>query len=564
MYNIYRQFQNILNSPKWPKNCVKQIVNILNVFVSISAGEEIAGVEYGPESLQGMRENLERVLQFMAHKRIRMHSITSKELLEGNLKSVMRLILALAAHYKPQSVKHHNMSGDSLGGKTGDTEVAGGRLAPGQTESRNNPISSSSNTAAENSWRAKGPVAKDNIGEPGENPRKWKKPAAAPGGSNSIDSPRQSVETQTALSAAHAAAASAAAEMITPRSIGPSPVASTASGRGLKDESFSRSGSGRKLPQIPPVSTADSSSSRVRCNTLPSRRPGDNDEEEEDGGQQRTDEDGLQLAGSKTGNKPKALEFWESMENIERSDFRYNTIHRMSVGRRQLPKPPGSGSNGEPPHHHMRSQSIDNGGSEAGGGGGGHHHHQPCSLNSSFSGPSSLPIHSAPHSPRLPMKKMPPDGASLQSSSADSSQEDAEVISTASASRRGEVEGSSDKNSPPTSLVQGVGGGNAYHHQSGGMSGEKGVAAPNPAYEWVRGSFDHGQRKKWGLPSPIFLGGGNGSNGVAGVPGMLDAAGSGGEKAVPYTVLLQELMQAKKQLQELYQLVRILGRTNLL
>ena len=84
------------------------------MFVSISAGEEIAGVEYGPESLQGMRENLERVLQFMAHKRIRMHSITSKELLEGNLKSVMRLILALAAHYKPQSVKHHNMSGDSL------------------------------------------------------------------------------------------------------------------------------------------------------------------------------------------------------------------------------------------------------------------------------------------------------------------------------------------------------------------------------------------------------------------------------------------------------------------
>ena len=396
MYNIYRQFQNILNSPKWPKNCVKQIVNILNVFVSISAGEEIAGVEYGPESLQGMRENLERVLQFMAHKRIRMHSITSKELLEGNLKSVMRLILALAAHYKPQSVKHHNMSGDSLGGKTGDTEVAGGRLAPGQTESRNNPISSSSNTAAENSWRAKAPVAKDNIGEPGENPRKWKKPAAAQGGSNSIDSPRQSVETQTALSAAHAAAASAAAEMITPRSIGPSPVASTASGRGLKDESFSRSGSGRKLPQIPPVSTADSSSSRVRCNTLPSRRPGDNDEEEEDGGQQRTDEDGLQLAGSKTGNKPKALEFWESMENIERSDFRYNTIHRMSVGRRQLPKPPGSGSNGEPPHHHMRSQSIDNGGSEAGGGGGGHHHHQPCSLNSSFSGPSSLPIKRCP------------------------------------------------------------------------------------------------------------------------------------------------------------------------
>ena len=57
-----------------------------------------------------MRENLERVLQFMATKRIRMHAITSREVLEGNLKSVMRLILALAAHYKPQSVRHHENS----------------------------------------------------------------------------------------------------------------------------------------------------------------------------------------------------------------------------------------------------------------------------------------------------------------------------------------------------------------------------------------------------------------------------------------------------------------------
>lgn len=61
-----------------------------------------------------MRENLERVLQFMASKKIRMHSITSKEVLEGNLKAVMRLILALAAHYKPQSVKHHDVSYEQM------------------------------------------------------------------------------------------------------------------------------------------------------------------------------------------------------------------------------------------------------------------------------------------------------------------------------------------------------------------------------------------------------------------------------------------------------------------
>ena len=61
-----------------------------------------------------MRENLERILQFMASKRIRMHHITSKEILEGNLKAIMRLILALAAHYKPQSVRHHDQTTSSM------------------------------------------------------------------------------------------------------------------------------------------------------------------------------------------------------------------------------------------------------------------------------------------------------------------------------------------------------------------------------------------------------------------------------------------------------------------
>ena len=50
----------------------------------------------------------------MAAKRIRMHQITSKEVLEGNLKAVMRLILALAAHYKPQSVRHHDVGYDKI------------------------------------------------------------------------------------------------------------------------------------------------------------------------------------------------------------------------------------------------------------------------------------------------------------------------------------------------------------------------------------------------------------------------------------------------------------------
>ncbi|XP_023932971.1 dixin-like isoform X2 [Lingula anatina] len=74
--------------------------------VEIVAGEKLAGVNYEPANPHDMKENIERVLQFMAARRIRMHHTTAKDIVEGNLKSIMRLILALAAHFKPDSVKH--------------------------------------------------------------------------------------------------------------------------------------------------------------------------------------------------------------------------------------------------------------------------------------------------------------------------------------------------------------------------------------------------------------------------------------------------------------------------
>lgn len=74
--------------------------------VEIVASEKLAGVNYEPSSVQEMKDNVERVLQFMAQRRIRMHHTTAKDIVDGNLKSIMRLILALAAHFKPDSVKH--------------------------------------------------------------------------------------------------------------------------------------------------------------------------------------------------------------------------------------------------------------------------------------------------------------------------------------------------------------------------------------------------------------------------------------------------------------------------
>jgi len=51
------------------------------------------------------KENIEKVLKFMQNNSIKMTRTSSKEILEGNTKIIMRLILALAAHYKPTNLQ---------------------------------------------------------------------------------------------------------------------------------------------------------------------------------------------------------------------------------------------------------------------------------------------------------------------------------------------------------------------------------------------------------------------------------------------------------------------------
>merc|ERR1719266_2764723 len=371
---------------------------VLAQLIEIISGEQIAGIVYQPESLQGMRENLERVLQFMASKKIRMHAITSKEVLEGNLKAVMRLILALAAHYKPQSVKHHDVSYEQM------PEVKS--VGPSKPEAAANsdpppaPVVPAPVKRSPSLNESHYSPAALRVTEPGEKRLERR---------SRSDMPKSTVETQTQVGA---------------------PTVASPPTRGLSREgSFTRTGSGRKLPQIP---------DRVRSNTLPSRK----NEEEKDGGEKEETED-VADDGKKELRKPKAMEFWESMENIERNDFRYNTIHRMSMGRRLLPKPPGEAG-------HARSASVDRSDSS--------NEAEKLSLNSSFSGPTSLPVGGeasegeARLSPRLVngnfaptlAHKIPADGASLQSQASGNS---------LPLDCRGEVEGSSTNNSPPTSVI---------------------------------------------------------------------------------------------------------------
>ncbi|XP_038609535.1 dixin isoform X1 [Tachyglossus aculeatus] len=76
---------------------------VLACLVEIVAGEKLSGIQASPSSQQEMRANVDKVLQFVASRKIRMHQTSAKDIVDGNLKSIMRLVLALAAHFKPSS-----------------------------------------------------------------------------------------------------------------------------------------------------------------------------------------------------------------------------------------------------------------------------------------------------------------------------------------------------------------------------------------------------------------------------------------------------------------------------
>ncbi|XP_051534348.1 dixin-A isoform X1 [Myxocyprinus asiaticus] len=76
---------------------------VLAHLIEIVAGELLDGIHYVPQDDLEKKQNVEKVLQFVSSKRIRMPQTSARDIVEGNLKSAMRLILALAAHFKPSA-----------------------------------------------------------------------------------------------------------------------------------------------------------------------------------------------------------------------------------------------------------------------------------------------------------------------------------------------------------------------------------------------------------------------------------------------------------------------------
>ncbi|KAM5131809.1 dixin isoform 2-T2 [Mantella aurantiaca] len=91
---------------------------LLSHLIEIVAGEKLSGIHHQPSNTQEMKDNVDKVLQFMASKKIRMHQTTSKDIVDGNLKSIMRIILTLAAHFKPVSGRSANQTVVGASGKS--------------------------------------------------------------------------------------------------------------------------------------------------------------------------------------------------------------------------------------------------------------------------------------------------------------------------------------------------------------------------------------------------------------------------------------------------------------
>ncbi|XP_061558040.1 dixin-like isoform X1 [Phycodurus eques] len=91
---------------------------VLIQLIEIVAGEVLEGIYVAPQSKEESKKNVEQVLHFISSRHIRMPHISARDIVEGNLKSVMRIILALAAHFKP-SANHRVGSGSGRGSTAG-------------------------------------------------------------------------------------------------------------------------------------------------------------------------------------------------------------------------------------------------------------------------------------------------------------------------------------------------------------------------------------------------------------------------------------------------------------
>ncbi|XP_076310384.1 dixin-like isoform X3 [Tachypleus tridentatus] len=98
-------------------------VTLANLVESLG-GESIAGINKMPTSVAASRENVHRILQYLVTKQVNMPVTNVKDIVEGDLKSIMKLVHAIASHYKPASTQTPSSlrNAPSTSQRTRDTE----------------------------------------------------------------------------------------------------------------------------------------------------------------------------------------------------------------------------------------------------------------------------------------------------------------------------------------------------------------------------------------------------------------------------------------------------------
>ena len=94
------------------QNDMKDGVCLIHL-IEVISGHVLDDVNLTPKTLIDYKDNIEKILKFMHDNSIKMHHTTSKEIVDGALKPIMRLILALAAHFKPNNVQHYSSIANS-------------------------------------------------------------------------------------------------------------------------------------------------------------------------------------------------------------------------------------------------------------------------------------------------------------------------------------------------------------------------------------------------------------------------------------------------------------------
>lgn len=78
---------------------------VLADLIEIVSGEHLKEILRSVATVNDMYHNIEIILEFMRSYGIRLHHINEIDLVNGNPKTIMRLISALASHFKPSSIR---------------------------------------------------------------------------------------------------------------------------------------------------------------------------------------------------------------------------------------------------------------------------------------------------------------------------------------------------------------------------------------------------------------------------------------------------------------------------